>query len=196
MDVSAFRHRLIGILAEPHVVVIAADEEDRVIRSRAGDHAAEKHDRLVGNAEAQLGDARYRRLRSHQGDADRDERQQHGDRVSVDDQQDGEQHHCDREFDPKPIPITDVGEVGDGGRGSSQVCRQRLARDGPVDDLGDALVRGVGLRCAQLSGEADRQDPGLVILAGQDLAQRRCAEEILQHHDVMDVPAQPVDQFL
>ena len=47
---AAPAHGLIRILAEPDVVVIAADEKYGVIRSRTCDHRAQEHDRLVGDA--------------------------------------------------------------------------------------------------------------------------------------------------
>ena len=50
--------------------MIAADEKDGVIRSRAGDHPAEENNGLGRNREAQLGDSGQNGLRNRQGEAD------------------------------------------------------------------------------------------------------------------------------
>ena len=51
-------HRVVGVLTEPHVVVIPADQEDRVIRSGTGDDRAEQDDGLIGDTQtAELGEA-------------------------------------------------------------------------------------------------------------------------------------------
>ena len=77
--------RLVEIRTRPQIVVIAADEKDRVIRSRAGHDRTQKYDGLVRDARVgQLRVARHHRLCDHQGQPDRYQRQQHGDRTAVD----------------------------------------------------------------------------------------------------------------
>ena len=63
------------------------------------------------------------------------------------------------------------------------------------DDVADPIESGVRLRSAQLAGNADRQHPGFVVLAGHDRAQGRRADEILHHQDISRVLAQRVHQF-
>ena len=63
---------LIESLTRPQVVVIAADEKDRVIRAGAGHDRAQKDDGLVRDTRAgQLGVAGHHRLCDHQGQPDR-----------------------------------------------------------------------------------------------------------------------------
>ena len=125
IDVNAFLTALIRIRTLPQIVVIAADEEDGVIRSRAGHHPAQEDDGLVRDTQAEWAETSHDGLRHHQRDADRDQRQQHGDHVPVDDQQDDEQQDGDRELDPNPVVLTGGVEVGDGDRGSGDVDRER-----------------------------------------------------------------------
>ena len=47
--------RLIRILAEPHIVVIAADQKDGVIRSRPDHDRAHQHDGLHVHGQTQFG---------------------------------------------------------------------------------------------------------------------------------------------
>ena len=115
-------HRVVEICALPQIVVIAADQEDRVIRSRARDHRAQKDDGLVRNAQSEeFGDSGHHGLCDHQGRPDRRQRQQHGDRVAVHHQQNEEHQDADRDLDRQAILFAGDGEVGDGGRGSGDV---------------------------------------------------------------------------
>ena len=47
-------HRVLGAFPAPHIVVIAADQEDRVIRSCAQHHPAHQHHGLRRDAHAQF----------------------------------------------------------------------------------------------------------------------------------------------
>ncbi|SLC83361.1 Uncharacterised protein [Mycobacteroides abscessus subsp. massiliense] len=62
------------------------------------------------------------------------------------------------------------GQVGHGGRGPGDVHGGRAAVDAVLDEAGNPVVRLEGFRCAQLTGETDRQHPGLVVLTRQELA--------------------------
>ena len=96
--------RLIEIRTRPQIVVIAADEEDRVIRSGAGDDRAQEDDGLVRHARAgQFRVAGHHGLRDHQRRPDRRQWQQHGDRVAVHQQQHGEHQDGDRDLDRHAI---------------------------------------------------------------------------------------------
>jgi hypothetical protein len=65
----------------------------------------------------------HHRLRDHQGQPDRYQWQQHGDRAAVHHQQDDEHQNGDRQLDRKPVPIACDREVGDGCRGAGDVRR-------------------------------------------------------------------------
>ena len=122
IEINARLDRVIEIRALPQIVVIAADEEDGVIRSGAGDDRAQKDDGLVRNTQPEeLGDAGHHGLRDHQGRPDRHQRQQHGDRVAVDQQQHEEHQDGDRDLDGQAVVFARDGEVGDGGRGPGDV---------------------------------------------------------------------------
>jgi len=187
------------------MVVIAADEKDRIIRPRSGDHCAQKHDGLVGNAQAaQLGDSRYYCLCDHHRYPDRYQRQQHGERVAVNHQQDGKHQDGDCKLNWNPIPFARDCQVGHGGRGSGKVCCQlgpgwavfQSLLDSLLNKAGNPLVGGVGPRSAQLARNADRHYPGFVVPTGQDRTQGRRADKILQHHDISRVLAQRVRQLV
>ncbi len=92
------------------------------------------------------------------------------------------------------IGHTDGHEIGDRRRRSGQVRRQCRSLDRVFDDVRDPRVRIVGLLRAPLAGQADGEDPGLAVLAAEGLLQRRRGHEILQHHDVLDVAVQAVDE--
>ena len=143
----------------------------------------------------QLGVARHQRLCDHQGQPDRDQRQQHRDGAAVNQQQDDEHQNPDRQLDRKPIVIARDREVGDGCRGAGEVCRQGSPGDGVFDDVADLVESGVRAWSAQFARNADRQHPGFVVLAGQGRTQRRRADEILQHQDISRVLAQRVHEF-
>ena len=98
------------------------------------------------------------------------------------------------DLDHMRISLTDVHEVRGGCRGPGQVCGQRGIRDGFLDDLTGMLVRQPGLGRARITVEDDREGPYLVVLALQDLAQLRCAKEVLHRLDILGVLAQLVDQ--
>ena len=118
-------HRVVEIRPLSQIVVIAADEKDRIIRSRAGDHGAEEDDGLVRDAQPEeLGDSCHQGLRGHQGRPDRRQRQQHGDRVAVHHQQNEQHQDGDRELDRQAVLFARDGEIGDGGRGSGDVHGQ------------------------------------------------------------------------
>ena len=175
--------------------MIAANEKDGVIRSGAGHDCAQKYDGLIRDARAsQLRVARHHRLCDHQGQPDRYQRQQHGDRAAVNHQQDDEHQNGDSQLDRKPVPITRDGEVGDGCSGPGEVCRQGRSGDGVFDDVADLVESGVRPWSAQLARNADRQHPSFVVRAGHDRSQGRCADEILQHHDISRVVPQRVHQ--
>ena len=55
------------------------------------------------------------------------------------------------------------------------------------DEVGDTFVGVVAAGCTHLAGKADRQHPGRLVLAGQEWAQLRRGEEVLNHRDVGDV---------
>ena len=62
------------------------------------------------------------------------------------------------------------------------------------DDVGDSAEPLVQIRRTHDAGEHHGQIPGFVILAGHCIAQGRCVDEVLQHHDIAGVFAQGVDQ--
>ena len=98
-------------------------------------------------------------------------------RISINDEQDDQDHEHDGGLDHVHIANTDVREVVAGGRGAGQVCSQRGSRDGLFDDVGDPAESLVQLGCAHAAGEHHGQVPGFVILAGHGLAQGRCVDE-------------------
>ena len=188
--------RVGGAFPAAHIVVVAADQEYRVIRSRTGDHRAQQDDGLVGHTEAgELGETGNRRLGDHQGDPDPGQRQQHGDRVAVHHQQYDEHQHGDRDLDRPAVPFAGDGQVGHRGRRSSQVYVQRTSRGCPFDDAGDPVEGRIGLRGAQCAGQTHRKDPGLVVLARQERTQRGGRDEFLHHHDVALVATQCLHQL-
>ena len=71
----------------------------------------------------------------------------------------------------------------------------RAACDAVFDDVGHSVERVEGPRRAQLAREADRQHPGRLVLAGQELAQLWRADEVLHHHHVGVVVVQRVHQL-
>ena len=110
-------HGPVRIIAEPDVVVIAADEEDGVIRSRTGDHRAEEHDRLV--RDRQPGDHEIAATTPWAVSSDAPiviNGQHHGGRVAVDDRQDEQQQDGDGQLDRKAVVGARHGQVGDGRR--------------------------------------------------------------------------------
>ena len=72
---------------------------------------------------------------------------------------------------------------------------QRPVGDILFDEVGNTFVGVVAAGCAHLAGKADRQHPGRLVLAGQERAQLRRGEEVLNHRDVGDVIAQCVDDL-
>ena len=184
--------------------MIAADQEDGVIRSGASDHRRQQHHHLVRNGHpGQHRHCRDHRLRGQQGGADGDERQEHGDRVAIDQGQDDQQQDDDRQLDRHAVARTGVGQVGRGGRRAREFGPQGRRGDGAFHDARDVGVGAIGLRRAQLAGQAHRQDPRLAVLGGQQFPKRRGAEEILHHHDLSGLArargflgelAQPVHQ--
>ena len=84
------------------------------------------------------------------------------------------------------------GEVGNGGRGSGDAHFEWAVGDVVFDEVGNPVVGLVATWRAHLACKADGQHPGRLVLAGQERAQLRCREEVLDHRDVCDVVAQRV----
>ena len=98
-----------------------------------------------------------------------------------------------RGLDQLDISLTGVGNVRDGGGRSGEVGGQRGPRNGLLDGPGDAFIRPVSFSRAEAADEVYRQVPSFVILARHHLAQGRCADEVLHHHDVTSVLMQLLD---
>ena len=92
------------------------------------------------------------------------------------------------------VVLAEHGDVGGGRHATGKVGGQRGSRKRFIDDLINVLVCRQSLGCGHLAGHIDRQVPGLIVLARQNFAHGRCAEEILYRHFVLRILMQVVDQ--
>ena len=176
---------VVEICALPQIVVVAADQEDGVIRSGARDDRAQKDGRLVRHTQPEeFRDPGHHGLCDDQGRPDRRQRQQHGDRIAVHQQQDEEHKDADRDLDGQAVLFAGHRQVGDRRRGPGDMHGEWAVGRVVFDEIGDPVVGLIGPRRAQLACKADRQHPRGLVLAGQKWAQLRRGEEVLNHHDV------------
>ena len=175
--------------------MVAADEEDRVVGARAGEHRGKQHDRLVRHAQPEGAQAGDDALGGRQRHPDRDQRQHHGERIAIDHQQDRQQGDDGGDFDGDPVAIADVLNIVEGARGAGGVGLQGGSRHGVLDGLHGALGRGDRPGGGYLADNVDWQKPGLVVSADQDFLQRWRGDEILKCRDVLGFGTQFADQF-
>ncbi len=178
-------------------LVVAADQEDRVIGGRRDGKRHQQVDREGGEAEdvviGQHGhDAAGRQQaghHQHQHDAGR----HHG---AVDDQQHDDDDRERHQLDGLHAGVADHGLIG---------AQRRRARHVDVQALGSVVVRGdfahrghrlVGQRLALLAGDIDLHVGGLVVDALGAGGGQRVAPEVLHVLDVLGVGLQPVDHVV
>ena len=193
IDVNAFSDCMSRVLAEPQIIVITADEKHAVVDSGAGHHRRHQRNRLGRKRPNQvLRRPAHNGLRGHYRYADRDQRQHHGERISINDKQDDQDHEHDGGLDHMHIADTDVRQVVAGGRGAGQVCRQRGSRDGLFDDVGDPAVRPRATRVYPRRRRAPWAGTRLYDPCWSWPRAGPVCDEILQHDDVARVRPQLV----
>ena len=178
-------HGRIGVRAHPQIVVIPADEEYRIIGAGAGEHGGQQHDGLGGHAQAERAHTGHDSLGRHQGHPDGDQRQNHREQVAVHHEQNCQQCQHRGDLDGGDVPVAEVLDVVEGAGRPGGGRLQRGAGHGVLHGVNGALCRGDRFGGRHFADDIDRQQPGLVVLACQNFAQRWRGDEVLQCRDVL-----------
>ena len=174
--------------------MVPADQEHRVVNAGSKHHGGHQHDRLVGDAQPQRAQACDYSLSRQQRNTNSDQRQQHGQHVAVDHQQNHQQHDDGDDLNGDLVALADVVKVVEGARRPGGVGLQRRPGDRVLHGPYGALGRGDRFRGGQFSDDIDRQQPRFVVLAYQNLAEWRHGDEVLQRRDVLGLAAQLTGQ--
>ncbi len=186
--------RVFTCLAVLARLLIAAEEEDRVVGARRNSQRDQQVDGECREPD-ELVVAEKRDYPSGRGqfDEDRDQQEHHRHHRAVDQQQHGEdhQHRHDRDLDQRAVAT--VVHVRHQRRGTGHVRRDALGRGRPVDDVADRCDRLLRQRGALIAGQVELNVNGFAVRTLSTRRRERIAPEVLHMLDVGRVGAQLLD---
>jgi hypothetical protein len=189
--------RDLAVVAVVASLVITAEQEDDVVGSGGDDQQRED----VGRIRRQANDTRVRQERDDPArrrhlDEHRDERQDHGDRRAVDDEQHQGDHPDGQQCDRHGALVAHLELIGDLGCRTGDVSMDARWRRRLSDDVAQRIDRLQRQRLALVAGEEHLNVGSLPVRALRARGGERVAPEVLHVLDVLGVLVEPLDQFV